>query len=128
MRQGPILWENKPQNKKNKQLTPIFSGDVYVLTGADSFSSAVDFAALISDNKLGTVIGEVPGNMPSSYGDILRFQTPNARLIFTVSYKYFTRPDASKHDLPLIPDVQVRAEDALDETMRQIESKNNMDK
>jgi hypothetical protein len=66
--------------------------------------------------------------MPSSYGDILRFQTPNARLIFTVSYKYFTRPDASKRDLPLIPDVQVRAEDALDETMRQIENKNNMDK
>lgn len=128
VRQGPILWKNKPQNKKNKQLTPIFSGDVYVLTGADSFSSAVDFAALISDNKLGTVIGEVPGNMPSSYGDILRFQTPNARLIFTVSYKYFTRPDASKRDLPLIPDVQVRAEDALDETMRQIENKNNMDK
>lgn len=68
-----------------------------------------------------TVVGEVPGNMPSSYGDILYFQTPNARLVFTVSYKYFIRPDASKSDLPLIPDVTVPAKDALTETIRLIE-------
>ena len=121
VRFGPILWKNKPQRLKNQQLHPVFSGDVYVLTGEDTFSSAMDFATLISDNKLGTVVGEVPGNMPSSYGDILYFQTPNARLAFTVSYKYFVRPDASKSDSPLIPDVKVPAKDALTETMRLIE-------
>ena len=117
VRFGPILWKYKPQSRKNQQLTPVFLGDVYVLTGADTFSSAMDFATLISDNKLGTVVGEVPGNMPSSYGDILYFQTPNARLVFTVSYKYFIRPDASKSDSPLIPDVIVPAKDALSETI-----------
>ncbi|MEL7624109.1 hypothetical protein HZF24_03040 [Sedimentibacter hydroxybenzoicus DSM 7310] len=121
VRFGPILWKNKPQNRKNQQLTPVFSGDVYALTGTDTFSSAMDFATLISDNKLGTVVGEVPGNMPSSYGDILYFQTPNARLVFTVSYKYFIRPDASKSDSPLVPDVVVPAKDAFTETMRLIE-------
>jgi len=121
VRFGPILWKNKPQSLKNQQLTPVFSGDVYVLTGTDTFSSAMDFATLISDNKLGTVVGEVPGNMPSSYGDILYFQTPNARLVFTVSYKNFIRPDASKSDSPLIPDVIVPAKDALTETIRLIE-------
>jgi hypothetical protein len=121
VRFGSILWKNKSQSQRNQQLTPVFSGDVYVLTGADTFSSAMDFATLISDNKLGTVVGEVPGNMPSSYGDILFFQTPNARLVFTVSYKYFIRPDASKSDSPLIPDVIVPAKDALTETMRLIE-------
>ena len=122
VRFGPVLWKNKPQRLKNQQLSPVFLGDVYVLTGADTFSSAMDFAALISDNKLGTVVGEIPGNMPSSYGDILYFQTPNAGLVFTVSYKYFIRPDASKSDLPLIPDVIVPARDALNETIRLIET------
>jgi C-terminal processing protease CtpA/Prc len=120
VRFGSILRKNKPQSRENQQLTPVFSGDVYVLTGADTFSSATDFATLISDNKLGTVVGEVPGNMPSSYGDILYFQTPNAGLVFTVSYKYFIRPDASKSDSPLIPDVAVHAKDALIETIRLI--------
>ncbi|MDD3833596.1 MAG: S41 family peptidase [Oscillospiraceae bacterium] len=120
VRFGSILWKNKPQNPKNQHLTPVFLGKVYVLTGADTFSSAMDFATLISDNKLGTLVGEVPGNMPSSYGDILYFQTPNAQLIFTVSYKYFIRPDASKSDSPLIPDVTVHAKDALIETIRLI--------
>ncbi len=128
VRIGPVLWKNKPQNQKNQQLTPIFPGDVYVLTGTDTFSSAMDFAALISDNKLGTIIGEIPGNMPSSFGDILRFQTPNARLIFTVSYKYFVRPDPSKSDLPLIPDVQIPAENALEEAIRLIGIKSRVDK
>jgi hypothetical protein len=117
VRFGPILRKNKPQSRKNQQIIPAFLGDVYVLTGADTFSSAMDFATLISDNKLGAVVGEIPGNMPSSYGDILYFQTPNARLVFTVSYKYFIRPDASKSDSPLIPDVTVPAKDALTETI-----------
>ncbi len=127
VRFGKIIWKNRPQTLKNKQHAPIFSGDVYVLTGADSFSSAMSFATLISDNKLGTVVGEIPGNMPSSYGDILRFQTPNAGLIFTVSYKYFVRPDAEKSDSPLIPDVEVSAENALEEAMRLIRNKRKGD-
>jgi hypothetical protein len=38
----------------------VFSGDVYVLTGADSFSAAMGFATLLSDNGLGMVVGEIP--------------------------------------------------------------------
>lgn len=121
VRLGPILINNKPQGQKNSpQKEPVFKGDVYVLTGADTFSAAMDFAVLISDNGLGTIVGESPGNMPSSYGDILRFQTPNAGLIFSVSYKYFERPDSSKSHIPLLPDVVVPAEDALTEAMRLI--------
>ena len=74
VRFGSILRKNKPQSRKSTAYSSLFD-DVYVLTGADTFSSATDFATLISDNKLGTVVGEIPGNMPSSYGDILYFQT-----------------------------------------------------
>ena len=121
VRFGPVIWENQPGRQKNQQAEYVFSGDVYVLTSADSFSAAMDFATLLSDNGLCMVVGEIPGNMPSSYGDILYFQTPNALLAFTVSYKYFIRPDASKSDLPLLPDVQVPADDALEEALRLIQ-------
>jgi hypothetical protein len=121
VRFGPVIRENQPGRQKNQQAEYVFSGDVYVLTSADSFSAAMDFATLLSDNGLCTVVGEIPGNMPSSYGDILYFQTPNALLAFTVSYKYFIRPDASKSDLPLLPDVQVPADDALEEALRLIQ-------
>lgn len=120
VREGPILWKNKPQRRVNRHLEPIFTGKVYVLTSMDTFSAAMDFAVLISDNNLGTIIGEIPGNMPSSYGDILHFQTPNAGLAFTISHKYFVRPDATKSGLPLVPDIIVPAEEALSETVRLI--------
>ena len=120
VRFGPIIWKNKPGQQRNQQAEYVFSGDVYVLTGTDSFSATVDFATLLSDNGLCTVVGEIPGNMPSSYGDILYFQTPNALLVFTVSYKYFIRPDATKSNFPLLPDVQVPAYDAMEEALRLI--------
>ena len=120
VRFGPILWNYKPRQRKNKQADDVFSGDVYVLTGTDSFSAAMDFATLLSDNGLCKVVGESPGNMPSSYGDILYFQTPNAGLVLTVSYKYFIRPNESKSNIPLVPDVQVPAYDAMEETLRLI--------
>ncbi|MGI6571550.1 MAG: S41 family peptidase [Caldicoprobacterales bacterium] len=123
VRFGPVIWKNQTRQLKNQQAEYMFSGDVYVLTGTDSFSAAMDFATLLSDNGLCTVVGEIPGNMPSSYGDILYFQTPNARLAFTVSYKYFIRPDATKSDLPLLPDLQVPARDAMEETLRLIHKK-----
>ncbi|HHV44901.1 MAG TPA: hypothetical protein GXX57_09600 [Firmicutes bacterium] len=121
VRQGPIIWKNKPRRQINQKLEPNYMGDVYVLTGPDTFSAAMDFAVLISDNALGKVIGETPGNMPSCYGDVLYFQTPNAGLAFTISYKRFLRPDVSKRDLPLIPDVEVPSAEALTETMRLID-------
>jgi hypothetical protein len=123
VRFGPVIWENQPGRQKNQQAEYVFSGDVYVLTSTDSFSAAMDFATLLSDNGLCTVVGEIPGNMPSSYGDVLYFQTPNALLAFTVSYKYFIRPDATKSDLPLLPDLQVPAHDAMEETLRLIHKK-----
>jgi len=120
VRFGPIIWKNKPGQQRNQQAEYVFSGYIYVLTGTDSFSATVDFATLLSDNGLCTVVGEIPGNMPSSYGDILYFQTPNALLVFTVSYKYFIRPDATKSNFPLLPDVQVPAYDAMEEALRLI--------
>lgn len=76
----------------------IFKGNIFVLTSPITFSSGNWFSVIFKDNKIGTIVGEPTGNQPSSYGDILGFQMPNSKFIFTVSYKKFTRPDISKDD------------------------------
>ena len=86
--------------------------DVYVLTSADSFSSAMDFATLLITGCVWWL--ERLGNMPSSYGDI-SISRRRMRCLSSRYHKYFIRPDASKSDVPLIPDVQVPADAALEE-------------
>ncbi len=115
IRCGSILIKIKKSkiiNSKIKDL--LFQGDVYVLTAPRTFSSATDFATMISDNGIGKIVGETSGGMPSSYGDTLLFQLPNSKLTYTVSYKQFHRPDESKDSLPLIPDYPLPARDALE--------------
>jgi hypothetical protein len=76
--------------------TPKFWGRLYVLTNNGTFSAAIDFATLLSDNKLATLVGEPVGDTPSSPGEILRFETPNLKLPFMVSTKIYVRPDPSR--------------------------------
>lgn len=115
VRMGSILQKfEKEPIKNNPYQDLLFTGNVYALTSTQTFSSAKMFANILSDNHIGQIIGEIPGNMPASYGDILHFQTPNARLPFTVSYKYFNRIDETKADQPLYPDYEVEDEFALD--------------
>ena len=91
-----------------------FEGDLYVLTDIYTYSSAMDFAMLVSDNQLGTLIGEASGNMPDGYGELLRFQTPNAKLGVCVSCKRWWRVDQSKSGQPIVPDIEVDGYDALE--------------
>lgn len=91
----------------------LFDGNVFVMTSTNTFSSATLFAETIQDNGFGTVVGEVCGNMPAGFGDVVVFQTPNSLLTFQISSKYFERIDTSKADEPLTPDIQCPASDAL---------------
>ncbi len=91
-----------------------FQGDVYVLTSAGSFSSAMMFAEYIKDNRLGTIIGEAPGNTPSGYGDTAFFRLPNSGLYVQVSTKEFVRADLETDDILVSPDIGCEADDALE--------------
>lgn len=102
----------KVQNKKYSDLT--FSGNVYLLTSAGSFSSAMMFAEYIKDNQLGTLIGEAPGNTPSGYGDIAVFSLPNSGLYMQISTKEFFRADAQAEENLITPDIECEASGALE--------------
>lgn len=100
------------QNKKYSKLT--FCGNVYCLTSTGSFSSAMLFAEYIKDNRLGTIIGEAPGNTPTCYGDIAIFRLPNSSLYFQTSTKHFFRADSEATDNLVSPDVECDSDEAMD--------------
>lgn len=121
-RKGGKLKNRSAEREKNKKFDNAFDGELYALTSNFTFSSGMNFAVAIADNNIGKIIGEIPGNMPGHYGDKLSFQCPNSGLIVSVSYKKFHRADSTKDGQPLIPDVIVEAERAI-ETLYQIAAK-----
>lgn len=114
VRFGNFLIKWKPNTLENNKKSKTFDGDIYVLTSSRTFSSANMFGTYLSDNKLATIVGETSGNMPSSYGDVLSFQLPNSKLCLGMSYKIFHRPDTTRDEEPLTPDIEVEADKALD--------------
>ena len=114
IRYGDSLDSFRGEIHKNTPVDEPFDGNIYALTSNSTFSSAMDFAVVISDNKIGKVIGEIPGNMPAAYGDKLSFQCPNSKLLLSVSYKKFHRVDNTKSDEPLIPDYETDSDKAVE--------------
>lgn len=101
-------------NLTNRKKGHGFDGNVYVITNVASYSSAMDFAMLIQDNGLGTIVGETCGSHPSSYGDVVQFRLPNSNLYMQISRKKWYRVDESKGELPIQPDVECPSKEALD--------------
>ena len=109
---------------QNKNHSPVFKGDVYVLTAKGTFSSASMFAVYLSDNDLATVVGEPMGGAASAYGDMLRFELKQSGFGVSVSYKQFTRPNSERSPAnTLHPDVFVETtiEDILNGRDAQLE-------
>lgn len=121
IRYGWYLLENKDIIYQNQKKEQVFDGEVYVLTNNQTYSSAMDFAMLIADNHLGTIVGSPSGNLPDSYGDCLRFQMPNSKLVLSVSYKRWYRIDHTKSGLPIMPDYEVEDSEALEKVYELIQ-------
>lgn len=113
-RLGLLIISSKGSTRSNPKYTDLlFGGNVYVLTSTDTFSSAMDFAMLISDNKLGKIIGEHSGNKARSYGDISIFKLRNSGLVMQVSTKKWYRVDEAIKDEFIEPDIECSSEQAL---------------
>lgn len=91
----------------------IFGGSLYILTSYYTFSSAMDFTQYITDNSLGTVIGEPCGNSPNSFGEITVFKCPYSKIAFQVSTKKWRRIDKDNTELLLKPDIECEADRAV---------------
>jgi C-terminal processing protease CtpA/Prc len=102
------IYRKKIKPYKHKSYEPIFEGNIYLLIGNYTFSSAADFAAVFKDFRWGTLIGEETGGLATSYGDILPFTMPYSQLNFGVSHKYFVRPAGFDDGKGVLPDYEVK--------------------
>lgn len=101
-----------------------FNGKVYLLTSAQTFSSAADFAQCFSYYKRGKIIGEETGGLVVSYGDIVSHQLPNTKLPITISSKLYYNIGTKADDWHgAMPDIKVFSNDALETTLQQIENR-----
>ena len=60
---------------------------------------------LIKDYKLGKIIGQETGGLPTCYGDHFDFELPNTKLDVRVSYKWSLRPSGIDDNRGVIPDI-----------------------
>jgi hypothetical protein len=91
----------------NKENTLRYHGNIYLLTGSGTFSSAVALSTAIKDYKIGTIIGEETGGLATSYGDIFPFDLPNTYIQVGVSHKRFVRPNGEDDKRGVLPDYEV---------------------
>ncbi len=89
----------------------LFEGDLYLITAANSFSSAMDFAEYVKDNEMGLIIGEASGNDPNSYGDISSFKLPQSQLYMQISTKKWYRIDYKEGLIE--PDIPCASDEAM---------------
>lgn len=99
-----------------------FYGNVYVLTSNFTFSSAADFAWCFKNYNMGKVIGEETGGWGLCYGDNVYTELLNSRLPINVSCKLFYNIGATeKSTHGVIPDFNIKSEDALEYVIKIIE-------
>ena len=92
-----------------------FVGDLYVLIGPATYSSATMLASAVKDHRLGVLVGEETGGSATQYGDFCPFTLPRTGLQALVSHKWFLRPSGVDDGRGVLPDVEVPAGAALAE-------------
>lgn len=81
-----------------------FNGKTYIVVGQNTFSSAMMFAITVLDNKLASVVGEIPERgHPNHFGELIKFTTPNTSLDFFFGVKEWIRPAGKIEPNKLIP-------------------------
>ena len=60
-------------------------GALFVITGRQTFSAALNFTSLLEDRTAGIFVGEPPGGSPRHYGDNTGFVLPNSKLPLRVA-------------------------------------------
>jgi len=64
-------------------------GNLYVIIGKDTFSSAILNAISLREETKANFIGEATGGEPNHYGEVKQFKLPNSQITIRYSTKYF---------------------------------------
>lgn len=96
-----------------------FTGNVYLLTSHQTFSSAGSFAWAFKAFGMGTIVGEETGGMNVCFGDILPYRLPVSGLVCSISYKRFWQYGADEKNVHgAIPHYAVPQAQAMDKALK----------
>jgi len=98
-----------------------FNGNVYVLTSINTFSSASMFAWCFHKFNMGVIVGEETGGYIVGFGDVIFSSLPKSNITLEISSKEFYLYGTTDNDRHgVIPDYQVKPDEALDFTLKLI--------
>lgn len=98
--QGTKLVQKIAKNKKINQ-----KGNIYVVIGRQTFSSAIINTLDFLKNTEAILIGEDTGGKPNHYGEIRSFDLPSSGMRVVYSTKYFKREEEERPTIE--PDIRV---------------------
>jgi len=87
--------------KRNAQFNK--RGNLFVITGERTFSSAVLNTLLVQDNTQAILIGEATGAAPNHFGEVKSFSLPNSTIRVTYSTRFLKTSDAKANTI--VPDI-----------------------
>jgi hypothetical protein len=87
-----------------------FTGPVYLLISAGTFSSAMSCALAAKDYGLATLVGQETGEPANSTGELYALTTPNLKMQAYLTTKLFLAPKPHPDGQGVVPDVQVHEE------------------
>ena len=80
-----------------------------MVIGNGTFSSAIMFATIVKDNKMATLIGQIPkGGHPSHFGELYGTRLPNTQIAIRFGVKEWIRPLGNQLKNVLTPDVELK--------------------
>lgn len=81
-------------------------GNLFLVIGRDTFSSALLNAFSFKNSTNATLIGEPTGGKPNCYGEIEKFMLPNSKFLITYSTEYYKLIEDDKCE-SLLPDINI---------------------
>lgn len=110
---------------KSHSLPYRYNGKIFLLINSNTFSTALGFATVVKDYKIGTIIGEPTRAIVNEFGDIYPFDLPHSKLWVWCSTKQYIRPSEEMTNEVLMPDLIVKDEDdaIIEQTLTMIKNK-----
>ncbi|WDE05101.1 hypothetical protein SG34_028020 [Thalassomonas viridans] len=115
--------ELKANNQVDHENPYRFTGEVYVLIGAYTYSSSILFANTVQDHGFATLVGEPTGGKSDQTGGLQNYLLPHSQLAVFAPRFLLARPKGGHHMEPVIPDIaiaydKIRPQQLVDKLMQ----------
>ncbi|TFF33388.1 S41 family peptidase [Mucilaginibacter psychrotolerans] len=108
---GSVLADTSIQTTAPESNPLRYKGQVFVLIGPRTFSSANMLANTIQDYQLATLAGQPSGEPANDYGELIFLTLPNTGFTFSTSTKQFIRANGDVKDThPVFPKYKITDE------------------